>query len=126
MSLYPLPIETFIARRLDELGIRPAELTERCGIRKARTGLRVLLDVYRGEWQSERARTILRNLPAALGVEDDAAKKALTVSDYVGPSAEPLSAAGSIAATLARNERRRRRASATSRSLGPGSMSISG
>jgi hypothetical protein len=77
MSLYPLPIETFIVRRLDELGIRPAELTERCGISNARTGLRVLLGVYRGDWAGERARAILRYLPAGLGVEEDAVAAAI-------------------------------------------------
>ena len=70
MSSYPLPIETWILKRMDQLGIRPAQVAERCGITNIRTGLRALGNVYRGFWQDEQARAILRNLAAALEVEE--------------------------------------------------------
>ena len=70
MGPYPLPIETFIVKRMDQLGLRPAQVAERCGIRNIRTGLRALGNVYRGIWENEGARAILRNLAAALEVEE--------------------------------------------------------
>jgi hypothetical protein len=70
MSSYPLPIETFIVKRMDQLGLRSAQVAERCGIRNIRTGLRALGNVYRGLWENEWARAILRNLAAALEVEE--------------------------------------------------------
>ena len=32
MSPYPLPIETWTVKRMDQLSLRPAEVAERCGI----------------------------------------------------------------------------------------------
>ena len=69
MSSYRLPIETFIVKRMDQLGLRPAQVAERCGISNIRTGQRALGNVYRGIWEDEWARAILRNLAAALEVE---------------------------------------------------------
>ena len=70
MGPYPLPIETFIVKQMDQLGLRPAQVAERCGIRNVLTGLRALGNVYRGLCEDEWARAILRNLAAALEVEE--------------------------------------------------------
>ena len=66
MSSYPLPIETFPVKRMDQLGLRPAQVAERCGIRNIRAGLRALGKVYRGICEDEQARAILCNLAAAM------------------------------------------------------------
>jgi len=75
MSDEQLPINTLVSNRCRELGLRPVELIRRCGYQNISKGLRRLEHFCQGNFTG--SDTLIRTLPAALDVPDEAVRKAV-------------------------------------------------
>ena len=70
-----LPIQTLVSSRREELGLRPVELVRRCGYKNVSKGLRRLERLCQGNFTG--SDTLIRTLPAALDVPEEAIRKAV-------------------------------------------------
>jgi hypothetical protein len=70
-----LPIATLVSGRCKELSLRPVELIRRCGYKNVSKGLRRLEHFCQGNFTG--SDTLIRTLPAALDVPDEAIRKAV-------------------------------------------------
>lgn len=75
MSTEQLPIENLVCSRCEDLGLRPVELIRRCGYKNISKGLRRLEQLCQGDYSS--SATLIRSLPAALDVPEEALWKAI-------------------------------------------------
>ena len=75
MSEEQLPINTLVSNRCRELGLRPVELVRRCGYKNVSKGLRRLEHFCQGNFTG--SDTLIRTLPTALDVPDEAVRKAV-------------------------------------------------
>jgi len=70
-----LPIATLVSGRCKELSLRPVELIRRCGYKNVSKGLRRLEHFCQGNFTG--SDTLIRTLPAALDVPEEAIRKAV-------------------------------------------------
>ncbi len=70
-----LPIATLVSGRCKELSLRPVELIRRCGYKNVSKGLRRLEHFCQGNFTG--SDTLIRTLPAALDVPDEAVRNAV-------------------------------------------------
>jgi hypothetical protein len=70
-----LPIATLVSGRCKELSLRPVELIRRCGYKNVSKGLRRLEHFCQGNFTG--SDTLIRALPSALDVPDEAVRKAV-------------------------------------------------
>ena len=70
-----LPISTLVSTRCKELGLRPVELIHRCGYKNISKGLRRLEHFCQGNFTG--SDTLIRALPLALDVPEEAVREAV-------------------------------------------------
>ena len=75
MSDEQLPINTLVSNRCRELGLRPTELIRRCGYKNVSKGLRRLEHFCQGNFTG--SDTLIRALPSALDVPEEAVRAAV-------------------------------------------------